>query len=107
MRKTRNRARLIARDQVGKLNGELQQQRQADLGIERYIWRTVGDNAVRPSHAAMDGETCRWDDPTVYLSGSRWANRSSIGGVEEHPGQDYQCRCSADADFSEIVTELE
>ena len=22
-----------------------------------------------------------------------WKSRSSIGGVEQHPGQDYQCRC--------------
>ncbi len=97
-RKIRNRARLIARDQVGKLNGDLMHLRQTSLGIEEYIWRTVGDKRVRNSHRAMDGRRCRWDDPTVYWNptSGNWLKRSGIGGVNLHPGQDIQCRCSAE-----------
>lgn len=108
IKQTRDRARLIARDQIGKLNGQLQERRQTSLGINQYIWRTVGDSAVRSSHAAMDGRTCRWDDPTVYLdrATNTWLPRSGIGGVELHPGQDFQCRCSAEPDFDDVAEDL-
>ncbi len=33
-------AELIARDQVGKLNGQLTEMSQSDLGVTEYIWRT-------------------------------------------------------------------
>lgn len=99
METTRSRARLIARDQIGKLNAQLTEKRQTDLGIELYIYNDVNDERVRPNHAIMDGKICRWDDPTVYkdsLSDKKWKSRSSIGGVQEHPGTDYQCRCFAE-----------
>lgn len=75
-----NRARLIARDQTSKLNSALNQQRSQNLGVEEYIWRTAGDERVRPSHARKNGKVFRWDDPP-----------SDTG----HPGQDIQCRCVA------------
>jgi len=75
-----SRARLIARDQVQKLNSQLSAARQRSIGIERYRWSTAGDERVRESHAAKAGEVFRWDDPP-----------SDTG----HPGQDIQCRCSA------------
>ena len=100
-RKTRTRAQLIARDQIDKLNGQLTKNRQTGVGISRYIWRTLIDEKVRTSHRAMEGMLCRWDDATVYSvdNGKTWLQRSSIGGVEQHPGQDYQCRCYGEADF--------
>lgn len=75
------RAELIARDQVGKFNGELMHLRQDELGIEEYVWRTVGDERVRDDHASKEGETFRWDDPPADTG---------------HPGEDYQCRCTAE-----------
>lgn len=77
---TENRARLIARDQTSKLNSALNQQRSQNLGVEEYIWRTAGDERVRPSHARKNGKTFRWDDPPKDTG---------------HPGQDIQCRCVA------------
>lgn len=77
---TESRARLIARDQTSKLNSALNQQRQQNLGIEEYIWRTSGDERVRSSHAAKNGKRFRWDDPPEDTG---------------HPGQDIQCRCVA------------
>lgn len=76
---TESRAALIARDQTSKVNGQITEARQTALGIERYTWSTSGDERVRDSHAALDGEVFRWDDPP------------SVG----HPGQDYQCRCTS------------
>lgn len=72
------RAALIARDQIGKLNGQLAMARQQDLGIKRYIWRTALDDRVRESHAEKEGQMFAWDDPPEDTG---------------HVGQDYSCRC--------------
>ena len=78
---TANKAKLIARDQTNKLNGNLTQMRQTDLGIEEYTWRTSRDEIVRPTHRVKEGNVYRWDDPPADTG---------------HPGEDYQCRCSAE-----------
>ena len=80
---TDSRARLIARDQVAKLNGNLTQERQRDIGVDSYIWRTVGDERVRDTHEEVDGETFSWDSPPSETD-------------DNHPGEDYQCRCWAE-----------
>jgi SPP1 gp7 family putative phage head morphogenesis protein len=77
---TENRARLISRDQTSKMNSSLNQQRQQNLGVEEYIWRTAEDDRVRPDHASKDGKTFRWDKPPKDTG---------------HPGEDIQCRCIA------------
>lgn len=76
---TRSRADLIARDQVLKLNGQITQARQTSAGIEEYIWMTSNDERVRDSHAELEGTRQRWDTPPE----------------PGHPGDDYQCRCTA------------
>ncbi len=60
--------------------GLINQLRQQDLGIERYVWRSRDDDKVRSAHAAYDDRTFRWDDPPA-------------GG---HPGQAHNCRCIAE-----------
>jgi uncharacterized protein with gpF-like domain len=113
------RARFVARDQIGKLNGHISQRRMESAGLSMYIWSTSGDERVRgdpggffpdsvPSHYAMDGLLCRWDDPTVYSDdgGKTWRDRPS-GAVKLHPGDDYQCRCTALAYWNEIVDEVD
>jgi SPP1 gp7 family putative phage head morphogenesis protein len=85
-KKAVNRAELIARDQVGKFNGDLNHLRQTELGIEKYKWRTVRDERVRPFHADLEGTIHRWDEPPVV----------SRDGRRAHPGEDYQCRCQAE-----------
>lgn len=85
-KKATNRAELIARDQVGKFNGDLNHLRQENLGIKEYTWRTVRDERVRPFHADLEGTTQRWDDPPVV----------SADGRKCHPGEDFQCRCQAE-----------
>lgn len=87
---TDSRARLIARDQVSKLNGALTQQRQRDIGVDSYIWRTVGDERVRDTHESVDGETFSWDSPPSETD-------------DNHPGEDYQCRCFAEPVLPEEV----
>lgn len=60
--------------------GLINQLRQQDLGIERYIWRSQDDAKVRDSHAEHDDQVFRWDEPPA-------------GG---HPGQAHNCRCYAE-----------
>lgn len=73
------RAQLIARDQVGKLNGDLTMYRQTTTGIESYIWSTSKDQRVRPDHADREGREYRWDTPPS----------------DGHPGKPIYCRCVA------------
>jgi SPP1 gp7 family putative phage head morphogenesis protein len=79
------RARFIARDQIAKLNGQLTRERQTELGLGEYIWRTSLDERVRPSHARLEGTTQSWNDPP-----------ETDGGRQVHPGEDYNCRCTAE-----------
>lgn len=81
------RARLIARDQVGKLNGRLNKIRQEKIGVERYKWWTVLDEDVRPSHRIKHASVFHWNDPPADTG---------------HPGDDIQCRCNARAIVSDV-----
>lgn len=87
----RARAELIARDQIGKLNGNLTQLRQSELGINRYRWRTSGDERVRESHLKKEGRIYSWDKPPADTG---------------HPGDDYQCRCQAEPVLEDLVPGL-
>lgn len=88
---SKSKASLLARDQVLKLNGDITRQRHQNLGIESYIWTTSQDEKVRgndrndrTNHVVLDGQEFRWDTPPDVGDGRRL-----------HPGQDYQCRCTA------------
>lgn len=74
-------AELIARDQVGKLNGQLTEMIHTEMGLSRYRWRGVGDERERSSHLELEGEVFSWDDPPL------------VDGERVHPGQAIQCRC--------------
>ena len=73
--------RRIARDQTTKTIGGLTEIRQKQAGIAGYIWRTSGDESVRPTHAAHNGKFFLWANPPVATG---------------HPGNDIQCRCTAE-----------
>lgn len=79
-------ARLIARDQMAKLNADLTKRQQTDAGVESYKWSTSRDVRVRESHRRLNGKIFRWDDPPVV---------DEKTGRRCHPGEDYQCRCVA------------
>lgn len=90
----RAHAKLIARDQVNKLNGRVSQYRQQQLGGKKYTWQTSEDERVREDHKKLDGTTQRWDNPPVV-------DRRT--GRRGHPGFDYQCRCNALMQMDDIV----
>lgn len=91
---TKNRARLIARDQTSKLNSSINQARQQSIGVEEYVWRTSKDERVvgNPSglypkgnrkhmnHWDREGKRFRWDSPPP----------------DGHPGQAINDRCRAE-----------
>ncbi len=76
---SKSKADLLARDQTLKLNGAITQARQRNAGVEKYVWTTSGDERVREEHAALEGQVFSWDNPPP----------------PGHPGEDYQCRCTA------------
>lgn len=84
-----SRANLIARDQTGKLFGQLNEKRQTALGVTGYLWRTMQDNRVRDEHEDRAGEHFEWDDPPE----------------DGHPGDPVQCRCYAEPDLGDIFEE--
>jgi SPP1 gp7 family putative phage head morphogenesis protein len=83
----KRRAQLIARDQTLKLAGQLAEARQTQAGIRRYVWTTSADERVRPDHADLDGRTFEWAEPPIV---------DKRTGRRGHPGEDFQCRCTAD-----------
>lgn len=89
-------ARLVARDQTLTFYGEVNAARQQALGVERYVWRSVGDERVRNSHDEFDGNTYSWDDPP------------GDGSPQEgtHPATGVNCRCQADPVLDDLLAEL-
>ena len=73
--------RRLTRDQTQKMNASLNEMRQRDLGVEKYIWRTSEDERVRPTHSDNNGKTFDWTNPPP---------------VTQHPGSDVLCRCNAE-----------
>jgi SPP1 gp7 family putative phage head morphogenesis protein len=111
--------RRIARDQIGKLNGQISKAQQTDAGIDEYTWQTAGDERVRgnpaghfpkaiPSHYIMDGKLCRWDDATVYSEdkGKTWKKRTDKM-PQAHPGMEIQCRCTAIPYMDNLIKEVD
>ena len=99
---TESRAALIAVDQVGKLNGQLNAQRQQDLGVTHFYWRTSEDERVRgnpggkypranPSHWARRNLRFAYADPP-----------KGKNGEPELPGTPIRCRCNAEPDLEDL-----
>lgn len=84
-------ARLIARDQTTKLYSRVNRERQKHLGLHRYVWATMMDERVRDSHADMEGQVCRFDDPPI------------VDGEPANPGEPVQCRCYSDPYFEDLL----
>ncbi len=86
-----NHANLIARDQISKLNGQLNKTRQTSAGISKFVWRTQQDDRVRDEHEALAGKTFGWEE--------------GAGGLI--PGEPINCRCWGEAviDRDQIIAD--
>ena len=89
-RVAKNRADLIARDQVASFNGQLSKLRQTNLGVGRYVWRSSLDERVRPEHREREGKIFSWDDPPF----------------DGHPGEPINCRCYAEPIIEDLIEDL-
>ena len=102
------RARLIARDQIGKLQGLISKYQQTSIGMTTYFWLNQGDLKVRgrpggvypqaEDHWEIGGMLCAWNNSTVYSDdiGVTWKPRPA-SWVQMHPGMAIQDRCIAAA----------
>ena len=74
-------SRMIADDQIAKLNGALNASRQTAAGIKRYVWETRKDERVRMKHRELQGQAFNWEEGAQAPGGNIW------------PGQEPRCRC--------------
>ncbi len=84
----KSRAKLIARDQVGKFYAKVTSTRHQALGVREFIWNTVGDERVRDEHAAINGRKFK------YPQGAPG---------EGLPGEPVLCRCFPDPVFDDLL----
>jgi len=118
---TKNRATLIARDQIGKLNGKLTQRRMQEADLDLYEWLTANDERVRgrpggrypkarPSHWIMQRRTnlYRWDNQDLFSTnkGKTWIKRYQ-SMTKTHPGMAIMCRCTALPYLDELIGEID
>jgi SPP1 gp7 family putative phage head morphogenesis protein len=93
-----SRAALIARDQIGKWNGQLTRNRHQDVGLTRYRWRNSKDERVRgrPDGAYPNAKPSHWDrEGKIYAY-----DKPPPGG---HPGEAIQCRCYHEPVFEDLL----
>lgn len=77
----KGRAANLASDQINMLVGRLNMDRQLELGITKYRWRTRRDNRVRPEHRSREGKIFSW---------------VGKGRAPTIPGEEWGCRCFAE-----------
>lgn len=80
-------ARLIARDQIGKLSSQIARARHEELGIGGYFWRHSGNKNPRPHHVARNGKPFLYSKPPS----------------DGNPGMAICCHCTAEPDFSSVL----
>lgn len=100
----RNRARLIARDQVASFRGDLTRVRQKELGIDSFVWRTSQDERVRKSHAEREGVQFDWNRDFKEQLDEMGLTIDKIDGP---PGRPIQCRCTAEPVLGDLFEGLD
>jgi len=78
----RRRAELIAADQLQKLTARLDQERQEQVGIDKFEWMHSGKKHPRPEHVARNGIIYKWNSPVAR---------------NDPPGRAIRCGCRARA----------
>lgn len=94
---SKERVKLIARDQTSKLYSSLASERMLENGVQYFRWLHVmesdaknkGRIAWRQSHLDLDGEVFRVDDPELWTLGKYFTRKGDIG----IPGHAINCHC--------------
>jgi SPP1 gp7 family putative phage head morphogenesis protein len=86
---TERRAKMIARDQVNKINSNLASMRIKDVGYKYFKWETSNDERVRDRHEDVSERV------TAYGKGVyRFDNPPIVDqNLPQLPGEPIQCRC--------------
>jgi SPP1 gp7 family putative phage head morphogenesis protein len=82
---SRNRAQMVAHNEVHALNTDIIAYWAQQAGSEEFVWVTSHDERVRHGHAVLDGTVHRWDSPPN--TGRKEGNNL--------PGHPPGCRCRA------------
>ena len=77
---SQRRAELIAADQLQKLSGRLDQERQQQVGADQFEWVHSRKLYPREEHKDRDGKKFAWDSPV---------------GRDDPPGRAIRCGCRA------------
>lgn len=80
------KATLIARTETARTASLYTQVRAQAIGSTHYVWRSMHDVVVRPSHRRLDGSVQAWDSPPLCDPPDHYA----------HPGCIWNCRCYAE-----------
>jgi len=87
------KAEFWATDQMSSAYSEYTGQLHKEAGLDNYVWRTSGDNAVREAHRELEGKTFSWAKGAPM--------QDDCGGGLYNPGTPYRCRCTAEPTLSE------
>ncbi len=91
------RGQFWARDQTLKLYARTQETRQRAAGARQYQWETVVDERVRgrPGGRWANNASNHWVLHDTIQTWDLAPITNPNTGDRNHPGHDYQCRCSA------------
>jgi hypothetical protein len=85
---TKANAKLIATDQIQKLNASLDMIRAKSNGIDAGIWRTSRNARVRDDHKILEGALINMDGPYPIT-----VSKGKRAGERNPPGHDINCKC--------------
>lgn len=99
---TREKAKLIARDQTSKAISTFSRLRYENLGSKKYIWRNVKDRRVAGNPNGLYPKV----DPKSKYHGDHWKREGKIFSWDQpppdgHPGMPINCRCFAEPIFED------
>ena len=112
-----NRARLIARDQIGKLTGQLVEKRSLAMGLDTYTWRTAMDERVRgnpggryptarPSHWGAEGKVGVYGKPGIWIVEGKEVPRGP-NDPQAGPSTEIACRCLGASRWEDLIRPID
>lgn len=111
------RAKLIARDQIGKLLSILTEKRSREIGLDTYVWKTALDERVRgnprgryptarPSHWGAEGKVGIYGKGDVWLVAGKEVPRGPNDPLGA-PGSPISCRCNAASRYEDLLVPID
>ena len=111
------RAKLIARDQIGKLLSILTEKRSREIGLDTYVWKTALDERVRgnpkgryptakPSHWGAQNRVGIYGKGDVWLVNGATVPRGPNDPIGA-PGMEIMCRCTASSRYEDLLKPID